>query len=104
MMSFKLSIVLIIATAWACQKFTFSEKDLNKLKATKFCPKCNLKKTNLSGVDLTGANLIGADLTNADLSSADLRKVNLDRTKLSGAVLCKTIMPGGKEDNSGCVG
>ena len=104
----------------------FEKKDLEKLKSTKECVKFDLQKANLSEANLRGANLeevnlsradlIDADLSSANLTGADLRRAdtfdsdltetNLKGAKLSvgdlGAFAFHTIMPDGKENNSGC--
>ena len=41
---------------------------------------------------MTGANLYNAELTDTKVSDATLK----------GTVLCKTVMPSGKQDDSGC--
>jgi len=77
----------------------------------------DLSKTNLSGAKLFGAYLWGANLSGANLSGAvlwgavfykaNLTGVNMTgalmkETNLDGAILCRTKMPSGREDNSGC--
>ena len=42
--------------------------------------------------DINGANLYNADLTGTKVSKETLKD----------AVLCKTIMPSGQQDDSGC--
>jgi uncharacterized protein YjbI with pentapeptide repeats len=53
----------------------------------------NLSDAGLSAVKLGGANLQGANLT---------RALNVTGDLLVGAKLCKTTMPDGRIDNSGC--
>ncbi len=87
-------------------------------------PKAELRKADLRNADIRGANfraadlrladfrnanISGADLRNADLSGADLSGANLFKTNLTGAKLqsvklCKTTMPNGSMDNTGCGG
>lgn len=68
----------------------------------------NLEGANLSGAVLTGAELRGARLSQAQLSGANLERANLEfaegleTAQLIGAKLCKTRMPDGLFDNSGC--
>ena len=69
----------------------------------------NLRGANLSGANLTGATLTGADLTGANLTNADLTATNLTDAKtffiptsVKGAKFCRTIMPNGSVNNSGC--
>ena len=73
----------------------FSEADLEKLKATKECNKCDLRGADLSRLDiywakLTEANLSGANLTNANLGGARLIGANLTGANLTGANLSRT--------------
>jgi uncharacterized protein YjbI with pentapeptide repeats len=56
---------------------------------------------------LFGADLSDADLTNANLGSASLERAsllgaNLQDTKVDNVIYCKTVMPDGTLDNSGC--
>jgi uncharacterized protein YjbI with pentapeptide repeats len=62
--------------------FANKQSDLEKLKSTKSCPKCDLSNANLRYADLPGA-----DLRDAKLRGADLRGANLGRANLSGANL-----------------
>ena len=93
-------------------------EDLEKLKKTNECEKCDLRGANLEGADLRkanleGANLEGANLKDANLENADLRDANLDGANLkealmgyalmSGAKLCNTTMPDGHVEYSGCI-
>ena len=67
----------------------------------------NLRRTDLSGANLHLANfsnayLREANLTGADLSEAVLLKANMKDAVLTGTKFCKTIMPDGAVNNSGC--
>jgi hypothetical protein len=72
----------------------------------------NLTGANLSGANLSGAILAGANLTSANLSSANLTEAILTRANLGttayngawtkGAKFCRTVMPSGIINNSGC--
>ena len=69
----------------------------------------NLRGANLSGANLTGATLTRADLTGANLTNANLTATNLSGAKtffiptsIKGAKFCRTIMPNGSVNNSGC--
>ena len=129
--------VMLFFVSLTCPVVAFDKEDLEKLKSTKKCPKCDLERANLSGIELIGANLSYANLSGADLSGAsltwvdlsfadlilaimskaklyrtnlrdanlfraNLSKANMSKSNLSGAVLCHTLIPDGKEDNSGC--
>jgi Pentapeptide repeats (8 copies)/RTX calcium-binding nonapeptide repeat (4 copies) len=68
------------------------------------CTRCNvsganLRGVNLSGADLTRANLSGSCLVDANLTGATINPTN---TNIYNAVLCRTIMPNGDINNSGC--
>ncbi len=118
----------IALTAFALAAFAttlsmaFDGGDIRRLLITKICENCdlegadlrrkNLSNANLRGAELTDAilystNLRGADLSNAnlrgaELSSAILFSANLRGADLTGAILCQTLMPEGKFNNSGC--
>jgi hypothetical protein len=72
----------------------------------------NLAGANFKGSNLGSANFSGATLTNADFRSANLDKAcfvdaNLTGAKLAGAntgtaIFCRTTMPDGLVNNSGC--
>jgi hypothetical protein len=81
--------------------------------------KCNfggssaLKNKNVKGANLGGANLAGADASGANFSGANLGDACLvgailtgarinGSTNLGGAIFCRTTMPDGSENNSGC--
>ena len=109
---------LLAAVAAMADTFPDAE-ELEKLKETGRCIKCNLINAKLSGAnlpgvnlsgadlnrasligtDLSGANLSGAKLTWADLSGADLSEANLKGANLSWANLIRANLP--KADLSG---
>ena len=62
----------------------------------------DLRSVRLREAFLAFANLGGADLSDANLVGAILVKANLDGAFLRSAILCKTIMPDGSVNNSGC--
>jgi uncharacterized protein YjbI with pentapeptide repeats len=62
----------------------------------------NLQGANLTGADLYGVNLIGANLAYADLTNADLSVKNLNTVDTTATTFCRTIMPDGSTNNSGC--
>lgn len=75
-------------------------------------PHADLHRAYLYFADLSGADLIYAKLNGADLSYAKLDGTNLDMVDLTGADLtgvdlrevrfCRTTMPDGSVNNSGC--
>ena len=76
---------ILVSLSW--QAYAFSEDDLEKLKATKSCPGCDLTWANLAGADLSNADLNGANLSGADLNGAYLQGANLSGVDLYGADL-----------------
>lgn len=67
------------------------------------CTGCNISRANLRGVKARGAtlsvaNLSGSCLVNADFTGATFAKT----TNLANATFCRTIMPDGTVNNSGC--
>ena len=78
----KSMVLFLILTGISWQAGAFSEADLQKLKSSLKCPKC----------DLTGANLEGAALPGADLTGANLTESNLFRTNLAGATLSNAVL------------
>ena len=114
---------LLIGLALSQPVLAYKEADLQQLLKTNSCPSCelskatlegadltkaNLKWVNLSGADLTEASLQGADLTNVYLGQARLNQADLTGAKLEGvvgiskAIFCKTTMPDGTINDSGC--
>ena len=98
--------LLLMGLSWHVG--AFDEDDLKKLKATNECLKCdlsgaylyaaNLTRENLTGAWLSGVNLTDANLTGADLTDAE----NFNTANTTGAKFCKTVMPDGSTNNSGC--
>ena len=92
----------------------FTKADLEKLKTTKACVQCDLRRANLSGADLSGydlsgAQLFGADLQHANLKGANLKGANLYEAKLkdadlSGADLSGAIWTDGTTCKTGSIG
>ena len=67
------------------------------------CTGCNLSRANLRGIDarnatFTKANLSGSCLVDADFTGATFAPT----TNLANAVFCRTAMPNGSVNNSGC--
>ena len=112
-----LTALAITAVMFASSASAFDPDDLQKLKDTGDCYRCDLRAANLmwadlsganlreadiSGAKLAGANLLWAKLSGADLSSANLSGANLSMTPVNGTILCNTIMPDGSVIYSGC--
>ncbi|MFN8592171.1 MAG: pentapeptide repeat-containing protein [Thermomicrobiales bacterium] len=66
------------------------------------CAGCNLADANLSRVNARGANLKGANLGKTCLVGADLTGANVSGANVKGAIYCRTTMPDGSLNNSGC--
>ena len=67
------------------------------------CTGCNISRANLRGAILSGANFTKANLSGACLIDADFTgAIFANNTNLANAVFCRTIMPDGTENNSGC--
>ncbi|MGR3295117.1 MAG: pentapeptide repeat-containing protein, partial [Candidatus Bathyanammoxibius sp.] len=62
--------------------YGYSEADLERVKNTNACPKCDL-----SGADLSGADLVVADLRSVNLSGASLKDAWMSNAWLTGANL-----------------
>ncbi len=62
----------------------------------------NLGSTNFSGATLTNANFSGANLDKTCLVDADLTGARLAGANTGTAIFCRTTMPDGTENNSGC--
>jgi uncharacterized protein YjbI with pentapeptide repeats len=107
MMKLTLPTLAIAATIFAGGAFAFDPDDLQKLKDTGDCVKCDLSGANLEGADLTSATLMSANLSYAnlndvDLEGANLQDANLSYAKMKGAMLCNTTMPNGSVIYSDC--
>ncbi len=69
----KISLVLAVFALWANGALAFNQADVEKLRNTGSCPKCDLSKfqfpdkANLSGANLQRANLVAANLYGANL-------------------------------------
>ena len=107
-----LTILAIAISIFASNASAFDPEDLQKLKDTNKCVKCDLTEADLQGAELEDASLYGANLSqatlenanlsNADLVEANLRNANLTYTRMYGAILCNTTMPNGSIIYSGC--
>ncbi|MCP4366156.1 MAG: pentapeptide repeat-containing protein, partial [Planctomycetes bacterium] len=99
--------------------YGYSDADLERVKNTNACPKCDLSGADLSGADLaiadlrsvnlsgaslkeawmnnvwlTGANLRDADLSDANLEGADLEGADLRGANLTGTILTVASVKG----------
>lgn len=87
------------------QANAFNPQDLELLKTTRSCPRCDLsgvdltqvnlegvvlREANLRGAKLEGSNLRNADLTGVNMEGAVLNNTNLQRASLTGAILKST--------------
>ncbi|MHB8109191.1 MAG: pentapeptide repeat-containing protein [Syntrophorhabdaceae bacterium] len=92
------AILLLCSVPFICSfakpVLSYDRADLEKVKETRSCERCNLRGAHLSGADLAGANLSGADLTGANLSGTDLRYADLTGAKLGDAVLKNANLQG----------
>ena len=114
----KLLLLLLLSFGFICTSYAGEvDTNISKLKASNACVSCNLNRTYLSKANLKEADLNRAILNYANLSEASLYRANLSGANLSGAnlsgaslssanlsevKLCRTIMPNGFSDNSGC--
>ena len=79
-------VALLVAEA--ANAHAFKAEDLEKLKETGRCIKCDLSGAKLNVANLPGVNLSGADLSRASLTGADLSRANL-----TGADLAEVLGP-----------
>jgi len=112
-----------------CEGADLSNVDLSPARANAWSRSAyaDLSEANLRGVNFTGANLVESDLTGADLrnarlvdvmlrdgtlykadlrgadlTGADLTFVDMEDALTDGAIFCRTKMPTGATNNSGC--
>ncbi len=62
----------------------------------------NLSRANLSGVSARGVDFARANLSGACLVDADFTGANFKNANLANAIFCRTSMPDGRIENSGC--
>ncbi len=86
--------LLAAVAAVAADAHAFEAEDLEKLKETGRCIKCDLFNAKLIGANLPGVNLSGADLNRASLIKADLSGADLSGANLSGANLAHADLSG----------
>lgn len=98
-LKFVTTVALLACFGFAEQALSLNPRDLDQLKTTGGCPRCdfsgaNLTEFNLTGVNLRDANLKGATLSNVNLSKADLTGANLQGAILNSANLSRTSLTG----------
>jgi hypothetical protein len=64
--------------------------------------RANFKDANLKGARAAGANFGKSNLDSACLIDADLTDANLKGANLKDAIFCRTTMPDGSTNDSGC--
>jgi uncharacterized protein YjbI with pentapeptide repeats len=81
-----ISILGLVFSSTALTAWAFERNDLEQLKTTHNCPKCNLVGADLSPIRLLieGANLEGANLRGANLTTVNLNGANLQNADLRG--------------------
>jgi hypothetical protein len=71
--------------------------------ATLDCTGCNVSRANLRGASLRGAKFPKANLSGSCLVDADLTGATFaNNTNLANAIFCRTTMPDGNVNDSGC--
>ena len=88
------SILAIAVLMGATPSIAENSAHVAKLKATKKCEDCDLRRANLTGMNLQGVDLYRARLSDADLMGADLQGANMRRTDLRGANLANANLTG----------
>ena len=88
------TVVLLACLGFTEQAFAFNQQDMDQLKATKVCPRCDLSGANLTQANLSGANLREANLKGATLSGANLKNADLTSANLEGAVMTSANLVG----------
>lgn len=95
--SLVVSLVLMglgLASLNGQSSYAFSAGDLQQLKSTGSCPKCDLSGADLSNINLNKANLNGANLSNANLTNAKIIDSDLRSVNFSGAIIQNTNVYG----------
>ncbi len=78
-------IATVVLSLWLIAPAkAYSPQDLEQLKATGVCPRCDLSDAPLNELNLS---FVGANLRDANLNRANMSQVNLERADLSGANL-----------------
>jgi uncharacterized protein YjbI with pentapeptide repeats len=76
--------------------------NLSNANLAKAMSRAHLREADLSGADLSLADLSRANLQGANLSGANLAGATLDGARLDDAKFCRTVMPDGATNDSGC--
>lgn len=104
--NFPIISVMLIVPLMVCHSTAdaANPEDVQRLKTTKRCERCDLSGANLSGLDLSGAKVMDSDLTNANLSGANLvnaelmianaSRANFAKARLTNANLSGTVFVG----------
>ena len=94
-----LAVLLAFLVTNGSQVSAFDTADLQKLKDTNYCRKCDLSNADLVNGYLKGTDLNGANLNSANLKGANLKGANLKHTKLHFAFLWYADLEGVRRHN-----
>ena len=92
-----IALSFLMLAGLSANTFAVNSGDLDRLRETNECSKCDLVGADLRGTDLSEANLTRTNLKGANLTAVNLEGVNLMETKF-----CRTTMPDGTKNSSGC--
>lgn len=82
----KIRLVLAIAALWANGALAFNPADVETLRNTGSCSKCDLSQFQFPDkAQLENADLVDADLRDVNLTGANLERAKLERANLNGA-------------------
>ena len=103
----KIALLLLFATLLTAEVLAYKQKDLDRLRDTHNCVKCDLRgailrEANLSGANMSGARLWEAILQEANLEGAVLRAADLDYARMKDAIFCNTVTPDGQRIFKDC--
>jgi uncharacterized protein YjbI with pentapeptide repeats len=93
-------VVIAAMVLYGDASSAFNKADIEKLKATKACEKCNLRGANLAGADLSKSHLSGAELIGTNLRRANLSGADLSGASLIDAVLSEADLTGANLANA----
>ena len=88
------SMVVICFFVTLTVLYGFDEKQVQALKKTNNCKKCDLSGAKLNNLDMSYADVSSANLSGADLSNSTLFGANLSKTNLSGVNLFEANLSG----------